>query len=250
MALTQIGIFEQFIRNPTCRHIVFGACHDNGYVRMLEDFASDSTVVQRLTLLHSSSVGREFKKLPFRSTKMEEVFRTTILEVPSKLVGPLINKRARVDSMGRHPSPKRSCASSGGSPVLEASTIFRRSRFRDDPTIWINAIGQRVDSMLPQSSAGGWPQHAIGKLKLCRAYHIGRGGCGYSHAALSDEDKLTLRRSLREQVCHIGLSCRDVGCYYGHNCTCNRQKCSFSSEMHRVDKSTAEVWGPPVKLGY
>jgi hypothetical protein len=253
VTLTHAGIFEQFIRNPTCRHIVFGACHDNGYVRMLEDFASDSTFVQRLTLLYSPTVGREFKKLPFPSTKMDEVFRTTLLEVPSKLVGPVFNKRARVNSTTHLPSPKKACPSSGGSPVPEATIVIRRSRSRDDPTIWVNALGQRVDSMLPQSQAGSWSQNAIGKLKYCRAYHLNgrcRGSCGYSHAVLSDEDKLTLRRSLREQACHMGTSCRDADCYYGHNCACSRTKCGFSRAMHGVDASTAEVWDPRANMAH
>lgn len=40
------GVFEKFIRNPTCRHIVFGACHDNSHVKMLEEFAVDTAIVK------------------------------------------------------------------------------------------------------------------------------------------------------------------------------------------------------------
>lgn len=248
MSLTRTGIFKQFIRN-----ILFRACHDNGYVRMLENFASDNTVVQRLTLLHSPSVGREFKKLPFRSTKMDRVFRTTLLEAPSKPVGTVVNKRARVNSTCPLPSPKRSCTLSEGSPAPEATAVFRRNRSGDDPTIWVNARGQRVGSMLPQSQAGCWSQKALGKLKFCRAYHMNgkcRGNCGYSHGDLSDGDKLALRRSLREQVCHVGLSCRDVDCYYEHNCSCTRTQCTFPRKMHEVDETTAEMWDPRVRINY
>ncbi|SCO47771.1 uncharacterized protein FFMR_08836 [Fusarium fujikuroi] len=58
------GTFKQFVSNPTCRHIIFGACHDNSYVRLLEDYVHDSSVVDRVTLLHdgksvSSRTGAE-----------------------------------------------------------------------------------------------------------------------------------------------------------------------------------------------
>jgi hypothetical protein len=37
--------------------IFFGACHDTSYVRMLEESALDSAVINRSTLLYSSNVG-------------------------------------------------------------------------------------------------------------------------------------------------------------------------------------------------
>ncbi|WAO91234.1 Hypothetical protein NCS54_00869400 [Fusarium falciforme] len=69
------GVFKQFVGNPTCRHVIFGACHDNSYVRLLEDYASDDSVVERVTLLHGFSVGREFRQLGFKSMAMNGVFR-------------------------------------------------------------------------------------------------------------------------------------------------------------------------------
>nr|CEG03552.1 unnamed protein product [Fusarium acuminatum CS5907] len=30
--IQEAGTFKQFVSNPTCRHIIFGACHDNSYV--------------------------------------------------------------------------------------------------------------------------------------------------------------------------------------------------------------------------
>ncbi|KAF2994272.1 hypothetical protein E8E13_002559 [Curvularia kusanoi] len=76
------GVFKQFVNNPTCRHIIFGACHDNGYVRTLEDFQADRAVVERVTLLHSFEVGQEFRKLPFKSITMTSIFRTTKAAAP------------------------------------------------------------------------------------------------------------------------------------------------------------------------
>ncbi|KAI9735182.1 MAG: hypothetical protein M1834_001772 [Cirrosporium novae-zelandiae] len=71
------GKFDQFLGAPQCKHIIFGACHDNGYVRKLEGFARDPDTCARLTLIGSFETGREFASLPFRSTKLGSIFRTT-----------------------------------------------------------------------------------------------------------------------------------------------------------------------------
>lgn len=247
--LTQTGVFEHFIRNPTCCHIVFGACHDNGYVRTLEDYASDSTAVQKMTLLYSFNIGVEFKKLPFRSTRMKKLFRTTPPEIPPKATHAMTYKRTWVTNVDCFPPPKRLCSPPGGSTTPEETIVFRKDSSRNYPTIWVNAHGQRVDSTLPQVSqtAFGSQKAKAWKLKYCRAYHMNGkcpGNCGYLHDILPEEDKLALRRSLRKRVCHVGLSCRDINCYYGHNCACTMASCIFPKEMHAVDEASAELWHP------
>lgn len=213
----------------------------------------DNTVVERVTLLHSSSVGKEFKKLPFRSTEMTTLFRATVPKRSDGVVAAVCRKRLRnvhEDDTDSVTQPKRACSTTSVSDRVDSASD-RRAYYWADRTIWVNASGQRVDSRLPelsQAALGAWPEIAKAtKLQFCRAHHMNgncRGGCGYSHSPLSDEERLAFRRSLREQVCHVGLSCRDVNCYYGHNCSCQRKKCKFSQEMHRVVEATAEVWKP------
>lgn len=218
---------------------------------MLEDFALDSGVVKKVTLLYSSSVGKEFRKLPFQSTEMSAIFRAMLPNAVGSKMAVVPQKRPRTDDdLGSVPPPKRACSttdsSDGGNSIVHQGTQYPADR-----TIWVNTAGQRVDSRLPepcQAVPHSWAEIAKkAKQGFCRVHHmIGncRGGCGYSHKPLSDEERLVFRKRLREQACYIGLSCRDFDCYYGHNCWCKRTRCNFSREMHGVDAATAEVWKP------
>lgn len=214
---------------------------------MLEDFALDSAVAKRVTLVRSSSVGKEFKKLPFRSTEMSTIFRA----VPPKASDGVVTAGCRKRFRNADDDTESVIQSKRGCLVTSVPERVNPGRTQSsaDRTIWVNAAGQRVDSRLPelfQADQGVWPKIAKAtKLHFCHAHHMNGdcpGGCGFSHHVLSDQERLAFRRSLREQVCHVGLSCRDVNCYYGHNCSCQRKKCKFSREMHAVDQATAEVW--------
>jgi hypothetical protein len=241
------GIFEQFVNNPTCRHIIFGACHDNGYVRMLEDFANDDAVVERVTLLYSYSVGREFYKLPFKSTTIDSVFRSTSPQAQNKAT--TVNSGgAAVPESTADTKPK-----SWSARVKNRSNSGGDTGFVGNPsinTVLVNAAGQRVDATLPrtlQASLDSWRQKIKGaNMRYCRNYQLSgncQGGCGYSHSPLSDEEKAVYRVELRGKICYDGVKCRDRTCYYGHNCSCKKAMCKFPKEMHGIDRVTAKVVG-------
>lgn len=214
---------------------------------MLEDFASDKSLVDRVTLLHSSHVGKEFMGLPFRTTNFSTIFRSTVpKDVDS--TDPVKSRKRRRDNDGDTDpgiGPKRGCPTNHGSNRKQPVS----DRKWTDRTIWVNAAGQRVDSRLPdlpQNMPDDWLQKVkAAKTRACRAFHLKgncRIACGYSHSPITDEIRLALRKSLRESVCHVGPGCREPGCYYGHQCSCKRTKCNFSQEMHAVDEATAEAW--------
>jgi hypothetical protein len=223
------GSFKQFVRNPTCRHIIFGACHDNSYVRLLEDYAHDDSVVDRVTLLHGFSVGREFRDLRFKSFKMEDVFKSA----PVRNLAPTPESLASVSSSS-------SWASTVGS---KADASSRKPKA--ESSVRLNSAGCRIDDHLrkpKQQALDSW-QHKVGKvgMRYCRLHHLSgscsNSSCKYSHGPLSEEEKLVFRREVRRGVCNAGLQCRDVACLYGHNCSCSKATCKFSPEMHKVDVS-------------
>ncbi|KAH7082404.1 hypothetical protein FB567DRAFT_531213 [Paraphoma chrysanthemicola] len=242
------GVFEQFVRNPTCRHIIFGACHDNGYVRMLEDFAFDSTVVDRITLLLSFNVGQEFKKLPFRCTRMEKVFRTTL---PSHLrITKAVSyaENPRVDD-SRLTTRKTWAALAGSDRTSDEGVAPIMVERPPRSNVLVNEQGHRIDEALPQpspSALDSWNHKVkVANMRYCRMYHLNdscQGECGYSHGPLSDGEKLVYRVMLRGEVCHTGLKCRDAKCHYRHNCLCKKQRCKFPVEMHGIDRASAKVW--------
>lgn len=236
---TKPGAFKQFVGNPTCRHVIFGACHDNSYVRLLEDYANDDSVVERVTLLHGFSVGREFRQLGFKSMTMDGVFRD----------GPVPGERPPTRQPQATPQP-----APVSTTLTWATTVGSKAdpgpREGDDAksTVRVNKAGQRIDEGLrepPQRAQESW-KHKTGRvgMRYCRSYHLVGSClspvCGYSHGPLSEDEKLVFRRQVRMEPCHTGLNCRDATCFYGHNCSCRKSKCKFSPEMHKVDVSQSK----------
>lgn len=212
---------------------------------MLEDYAA---VAERVTLLHSSEIGKEFKILPMQLTKIDTIFGARFQDCSK--TAPSVTRQTPPQTDSTLVATKKTWASlaGGNGNSDEAHTPVRTN---DSPVglILVNAAGHRVDAKLPQPSkaASGLWDHKVNKigLRFCRMYQLNsgcRGNCGYSHGPLSDEEKLVYRRQLRGEVCHIGLKCRDANCYYGHNCSCKKLKCKFRKEMHDVDGETATVW--------
>ncbi|KAH6991827.1 hypothetical protein EDB82DRAFT_122196 [Fusarium venenatum] len=225
------GSFKQFVRNPTCRHIIFGACHDNSYVRLLEDYVHDDSVVDRVTLLHGFSVGREFRDLRFKCFKMEDVFKVAPAQNLAVTPQPLASV-----------STSSTWASTVGSKGDASSKKSKAAK-----TVRLNSAGHRIDDPLRtpnQQALDSW-KHKVGKvgMRYCRLHHLSgscsNASCKYSHGPLSEEEKLVFRREVRMGVCNAGLQCRDVACLYGHNCSCSKTTCKFSLEMHKVDVSEA-----------
>jgi hypothetical protein len=129
-----------------------------------------------------------------------------------------------------------------------SSNKDKKSKTAPYEQVRVNAVGERIDAPLPkppQAAVTSW-NHKIKvvNMRYCRLYQLIRncsGGCGYSHGPLSDDEKLVYRSHLRLEVCRTGLDCRDAKCVYGHNCSCKKQSCKFSKEMHGIhgDKTWA-----------
>ncbi|CAO2648523.1 Nn.00g077900.m01.CDS01 [Neocucurbitaria sp. VM-36] len=70
-------MLRTFSDNPTCRHIVFGGCHDAGYLLNLEHFKHVSSKAARITLLETTPAYRGFSELSnFLRARFDNVFRT------------------------------------------------------------------------------------------------------------------------------------------------------------------------------
>lgn len=75
-----IEMLRTFSDNPTCRHIIFGGCHDAGYLLNLDQFKHHSAKAAHITLLESTPAWRGFAELPnFQRTRFDSVFRNTEL---------------------------------------------------------------------------------------------------------------------------------------------------------------------------
>ncbi|KAF1923758.1 uncharacterized protein M421DRAFT_405072 [Didymella exigua CBS 183.55] len=69
-------MLRTFSDNPTCRHIIFGGCHDAGYLLNLDQFKHNEAKAGRITLLESTPAYRGFVELPnFKRANFDDVFR-------------------------------------------------------------------------------------------------------------------------------------------------------------------------------
>jgi hypothetical protein len=70
-------MLRTFSDNPTCRHIIFGGCHDAGYLLNLEHFKHNTAKAGRITLLETTPAYRGFTDLTnFKRTRFDDVFKS------------------------------------------------------------------------------------------------------------------------------------------------------------------------------
>lgn len=70
-------MLRTFSGNPTCKQIIFGGCHDTGYLVNLDQYKHNQAKAERITLLESTIPARGFAELPnFMRVRFDSVFRT------------------------------------------------------------------------------------------------------------------------------------------------------------------------------
>jgi hypothetical protein len=73
-------MFRFYLANKQCRHIIFGGCHDNGYLTILEQYKHDIENAARITLLETIPAQSGFYGLNFKMARFSSVFRSEPLE--------------------------------------------------------------------------------------------------------------------------------------------------------------------------
>lgn len=69
-------MLRTFSDNPTCRHIIFGGCHDSGYLLNLDQFKHNEAKASRITLLETTPAYKDFTDLPnFKRANFDDVFK-------------------------------------------------------------------------------------------------------------------------------------------------------------------------------
>ncbi|KAF2793606.1 hypothetical protein K505DRAFT_244028 [Melanomma pulvis-pyrius CBS 109.77] len=73
-------MLRTFSDNPTCKHIIFGGCHDNGYLLDLDQYKHNQAKAARITLLESTPAQPGFAEMPnFKRARFDQVFRSEAL---------------------------------------------------------------------------------------------------------------------------------------------------------------------------
>jgi hypothetical protein len=107
---------RSFIDNPTCKHIIFGGCHDAGYLNNLEPYKHDDNKASRITLLESTPYYPGFTKLPssFKRAKFDGVFKSD----PLPEFGPPVQPSStKVPTVERSVGISRTVSNKSASPT-------------------------------------------------------------------------------------------------------------------------------------
>ncbi|MCJ1294113.1 hypothetical protein MMC34_005670 [Xylographa carneopallida] len=235
-------LFDLLVQSNQCKHIIFGGCHDQGYLSLL---TPHKKVDSCITLLKATTCNKKFRALGYRATEFPAVFKSVHLPENS-------NSGIDQSAHGAHVydvqngiiQPQLSA-----NPQVSGHLVPEGTRRRLEQVIYLNTDSQRVDTPIlgitEQGRARFW--HRTSHQHLCNEYHLlgrcpalpGRP-CMYDHGYVDPELILVLKERLRAQKCKTGGLCRSFDCYYGHVCRrhgCTGGKgCSFSSLLHNVDQ--------------
>jgi hypothetical protein len=180
-------MLRTFGDNPTCKHIIFGGCHDAGYLPNLDRYKHNDAKASRITLLESTTAAWGYAELPnFKRARFDSVFRTE--ELPASLravtqVQPTLSHPARANAGSPELSSFRNLATSAN-PTLSPSSVVlspHASVFNENSSSWAtvgksgningtinlkptpppkmryiyyNRDGQRLDEQLPTRERG------------------------------------------------------------------------------------------------
>ncbi|KIX08216.1 uncharacterized protein Z518_02872 [Rhinocladiella mackenziei CBS 650.93] len=259
---TKEKVCEQFninLYDCHCHQIILGCSSDDKYASLLQDTIKDPAVLDHITLLEGIPFEKEIAAIKnnFKSTKFENVFRTTKLapsavqpKGPLQAVTATLPALARVESNGTtgtnssSSTPAMTWASMTAQPFAPSAPASKASTTRTStPTsmkspeaavskpvtksIDRNRHGQRIDKV--DSSIPNYEIQRIKKLKLCNIYYLQgpsfctSNNCSHSHTyPLSKGERNVLREVARMTPCYYKMDCTDPDCIYGHRCPQNK----------------------------
>lgn len=206
---------EFFIHNQSCKHIIFGGCHDSGYASFLGTFAANASHNKRITLLQGGAIHPNIASLGFdRTVKFDSVFAPKSTPKPSTLH----------PTPSPAPDPSPSVASTSSQKKTYGPLFINYS----SPSKRLGSVlydsGRRVDQRLSISPRiNAFPLGRTLQKNLCPSYYLqGRcTGCMQSHSYpdLSDREFVYLWYLARGTICEKafqGEVCKDPLCIYGH----------------------------------
>jgi len=240
-----------FINNKQCKQILFGGCHDAGYLTFLDQYklsdkAPKITLIQCVAEQH---VINKYKSLNFSTVNLNSVFRSTALvdrpkpvaTPPSSAPTPL-----RRGSGNTSFTAASNGASSEGKTFVFITPTSARESNEAPKRLYQNSKSERVDVPL-FAVEDGVMKRINAKItrdgKYCNEFHLTgkcskKSNCPYVHGErLLGQEQLALRTKARNAPCQNGSECNKPGCFYGHHCPnirCAYPNCYFE-HLHGID---------------
>ncbi|KAI1656859.1 hypothetical protein F4813DRAFT_362064 [Daldinia decipiens] len=250
------------VHNLQCKHIIFGPCHDKGYIVELRPYQLETSILNKITLLETTQPPREFGELAFRRVKFNDVFRSELLpegwlpptpppstSKPAPITPSSVNKAINYSTTASSWTSTLPFVNSFKKPV---ATPVKSTKASPRKFYFVNASGQRVDGPLPQADPYSEQRfkdrcEEEGSRKPCNRYHLHgiceENACLYYHGKpLSPGEQLILRIKARGSLCNYKSACKSIDCYWGHNCKfqkCQKLNCAFVN-THGIDLTPAE----------
>ena len=106
-----------FLPNMQCKHVIFGGCHDNGYLPTLDPYKRDQNTGPRISLLETLPIQPGFTQLGFKVVQFPTVFRSDPL--PDRPTIPIFvpSATAGAQSVSALSSRSNSIATNGVAPT-------------------------------------------------------------------------------------------------------------------------------------
>ncbi|KAK6384830.1 hypothetical protein LTS17_002393 [Exophiala oligosperma] len=94
--------FHLFLSTPNCHAIFIAACTDNGFVRMLEQYADHPFARQKIVLVSPGYIASEFQKYNFKSVTWPSVFSVATMPQQMAMKLGLAVRREMVQKIRAH----------------------------------------------------------------------------------------------------------------------------------------------------
>ncbi|KAK7547013.1 C-x8-C-x5-C-x3-H type zinc finger protein [Phyllosticta citricarpa] len=268
-----------FVTNMQCKHVLFGGCHDNGYIPNLEPYKHDPKLAKQFSLLETTPAQPGFHALNLKVVKFDSVFRddelperiervvtqppppapqvtlpirqnsspVTTMASPQQVMSPVASARSETPTSGNASWASLSKAGVQGRTISIAPVKPTQRKL-----VLLNAYDQRLDEKLPKCDRLTMERfHArIAKQKLCNEYHLkgtcsAGSNCPYAHGEkLAPGDRLMLQYKARSLQCIASSDCRNPDCFMGHHCSyddgaCPRGDSCYFYYTHDMDRNPA-----------
>ncbi|CAO2655923.1 Nn.00g047260.m01.CDS01 [Neocucurbitaria sp. VM-36] len=239
-----VQLFQLHVKDPRCKHILFGASGSESYLHVLQ---AHLMVSGKFTLIQRGIADTSLLRLGLKGWVSSQVFDSlgegdSIAYMSTEIASGEVNdghheidikaKRTRAYAM--------KAASSAPASALPTSVIPGR--------IPINAVGHRLDTHNIPPTGAQWTLYKArnSKKRLCTAFHLARacpmlGACHYDHTPISSDVYHCLQYTLKEYPCRRKGGCRQLDCFAGHICqrrACAQGRsavCKFKDEVHCLD---------------
>ncbi|KAF1845436.1 uncharacterized protein K460DRAFT_416696 [Cucurbitaria berberidis CBS 394.84] len=242
-----IELLKSNVKDPQCKHVLFGASGSTKYVRVLQ---THSMFAEKITLIQRGAMDTSLTGLGFKGLAFSQVF-DTLGGSGSTIYEGCHGKDTKTKyNRANHVLEKTSIALETP-PNASLTLTSRLPTQRKIESIPANRAGHRIDTYITPPTAAQWALYKarVSIKNLCSDFHLARAcynePCRYDHKPISSDVSYCLKYTLKQIPCRKKGACRRGDCFMGHICqnrACAQGKssfCRFRLDVHHMDLEVA-----------